>query len=367
MKNDQLHINRADISDASCVERPVPTLTQEGQILCKVSRIALTANNVTYAVTGDFLKYWDFFPTGEAGWGLVPVWGYADVVESRHPDIAVGERLYGYWPLADYLVIEPDKVSARGMLDGAEHRQHLNGIYNQYSRVGTAARSFEEEGLQAIYRPMFTTSFLLDDYLWDSAPLAKTHIISSASSKTGYGTAFLLAANRPERDDYTIVGLTSAKNVSYVESLGLYDLVLSYAQVDQLPNRAEPAVYSDFSGNAALRAQIHHHYGEQMIKDVVIGVTDWTQQGSAKGLPGAAAEMFFAPSQAQKRQAEWGMAGFGERLGSNLSRFIRFAGQNLSLKGVTEMGNVKDLWVEMVAGQVDPKLGMVVELGNETL
>lgn len=361
--NHQLHINHAQIADTAIAVRPAPQLSADGEILCQIKRIALTANNITYAVTGDFLKYWDFFPTGEEGWGMVPVWGYADVLESRHPEIAAGERLYGYWPLANYLVIEPDKVSPRGFVDGAPHRQHLNLIYNQYSRTGNVPRSLAEEGMQAIYRPMFTTSFLLDDYLWDSASTAKTHIISSASSKTGYGTAFLLSANRAERAEYTIVGLTSSKNVLYVESLGLYDLVLAYDQVDQLPNRTEPAVYSDFSGNAKLRAQIHHHYGEQMIKDVVIGVTDWTQQGSAKGLPGARAEMFFAPSQAQKRLAEWGQVRFGEQLSSNLKRFIDFAGQNLTLKTVSDMESIQALWVDMVAGKVDPKLGMIVELG----
>ena len=41
----------------------------------------VTANNVTYAVAGDSFKYWDFFPAPE-GFGIVPMWGHARVIEN---------------------------------------------------------------------------------------------------------------------------------------------------------------------------------------------------------------------------------------------------------------------------------------------
>jgi hypothetical protein len=75
----------------------------EGEVLVKIDRFAFTANNITYAVVGDQFGYWQFFPsTGNdtKNWGILPVWGFADVVASNAEDVPVGERLFGYFPLA---------------------------------------------------------------------------------------------------------------------------------------------------------------------------------------------------------------------------------------------------------------------------
>ncbi|MFK7800527.1 MAG: DUF2855 family protein [Anaerolineae bacterium] len=361
--NTQYLINRNNIGETNIRQQAASEQLEPGQLLCKIDQVALTANNVTYAVTGDLLNYWQFFPTAEDGWGMVPMWGYADVVASEHADVPVGERLYGYWPLAGYLVIDADKVTPHGLVDGVAHRQSLNAIYNRYTRTATSP-GFEPEieHLNALLRPMFTTSFLLDDYLWDSSPAAQTFIISSASSKTGYGTAFLLSQNKSKRTDYTVVGLTSAGNVDYVTGLGLYDTVLAYDDVASLPGKDGSAVYADFSGNAKLRAAIHHHYGENLIQDVVIGVTDWTQQGSAKGLPGARAEMFFAPSQAQKRMKEWGTAEFMGRMTADFGAFISFAQSQIDVTPVSGTDEIQQLWADLVKGKVDPRKGFILTL-----
>ncbi len=359
----QYVVNKNQIGEITTGKQTISENLGDGQILCKVDRVALTANNVTYAVTGNMLNYWQFFPTDDQGWGIVPMWGFADVVQSNHADVPVGERLYGYWPFGSHLVIDAAKVTPQGLFDGAEHRQSLNAIYNQYTRTA-ASSGFEPafEDLVSLLRPMFTTSFLLDDYIWDSTPTAQTVVVSSASSKTGYGTAFCLAKNKAERGNYTVVGLTSAGNVDYVTGLGLYDKVLTYDQVDQLPGQDGPAVYADFSGNAKLRAAIHNHYGENMVRDIVIGVTDWTQQGSAKGLPGAQAEMFFAPSQAQKRMKEWGGGEFMRRVGTDLTSFIQFASSQIEISEQSDPADIQQLWTDMVMGKVDPKIGYILSL-----
>ena len=60
-----------------------------------------------------------------------------------------------------------------------------------------------------------------------SVPMAKGGkvwaLLSSASSKTAYGTAFQLA----KCEDVHVVGLTSARNVAFCQSLGCYDAVLT--------------------------------------------------------------------------------------------------------------------------------------------
>ena len=60
----------------------------------------MTANNVTYALMGDAMHYWDFFPA-EPGLGLVPLWGFADVVASSTDGVEVGTRVYGYLPAVE--------------------------------------------------------------------------------------------------------------------------------------------------------------------------------------------------------------------------------------------------------------------------
>ena len=138
---------------------------KEGEIRFKVDKYALTTNNITYAVSGFRLKYWNFFPTEEP-YGIIPIWGYGDVVASKHPDIKVGERCYGYFPMSTYLTIQPRQINAFGFSDGAEHRRKLAPIYNHYSRVA-ADPTFNEqtEDYIPIIKPLFATSFLIYHFL----------------------------------------------------------------------------------------------------------------------------------------------------------------------------------------------------------
>ena len=75
-----LTVARSDLSETRRLTAPVPELAP-GEALLKVEKVGLTANNVTYAVLGEAFRYWEFFPT-EAGRGVVPHWGFAQVVES---------------------------------------------------------------------------------------------------------------------------------------------------------------------------------------------------------------------------------------------------------------------------------------------
>src|SRR4051812_38709468 len=90
-----------------------------GQVRFALDTLALTANNITYAAFGDAMAYWRFFPSGEEGWGQLPAWGFGTVVQSLHPGVATGERVYGYWPLAGSAILSPDQLSPAGFRDAA--------------------------------------------------------------------------------------------------------------------------------------------------------------------------------------------------------------------------------------------------------
>ena len=193
-----------------------PAELKEGEVLLEIEKFAFTSNNVTYAAYGDRLSYWNFFPSQE-GWGRVPVWGYVRVLRSRHPDITGGERYYGYVPMASQLVVSAGRVGPRGFIDQAAHRQPMPAVYNRYSRASADAGA-DSEALEMILRPLFLTSFLLAEFLRrENLFGARRIVFSSASSKTAYGTAFMLAG---AAGNVEIVGLTSPRNLKFVQDLG---------------------------------------------------------------------------------------------------------------------------------------------------
>jgi hypothetical protein len=165
------------------------------------------------------------------------------------------------------------------------------------------------EDIQALLRPLFITSWLIDDFLADQQFFgASTVLLSSASSKTAYGTAFELA----KRPGIQVVGLTSATNRAFCESLGCYHRVLAYEELEQLP--AQPAsVYVDFAGSVALRERIHRHL-TGLAYSCAVGASHVQDLGGAGNLPGPRPTMFFAPAQVKKRNADWGAQGLNDRL-----------------------------------------------------
>jgi len=295
----------------------------DGTIRLTVDSFALTSNNITYAAFGDTMKYWNFFPTGDPATGCIPVWGFGTVVESRCPDIAEGERFYGYFPMATSVSLEPVRVDDSGFRDGAAHRRDLHAVYNQYTRCSSdPGYRADREAEQALLRPLFITSFLIDDFLADNGHFgARTCVLSSASSKTAYGTAFCLARRRGGADAVNVVGLTSRANVAFTRSLGCYDQVLSYDEVGTLPAGTE-TVYVDFSGSNSLRVSVHTHFGDSLKYSCSVGGTHWDSLGGGSGLAGPRPVLFFAPSQVKKRTSEWGSRGLADRIADAWSAFM---------------------------------------------
>src|SRR5258708_9354045 len=247
-------VARNDLQQCKIIETQLPddaTLPDEA-LLVKIDRFAFTANNITYAVLGDQLKYWQLFPAPE-NFGNIPVWGFGEVIASKHPNIEVGERLFGYFPMATHLVIEAAGVTKRGLRDAAPHRQGVAPVYNAYARVsGDPSFAGRQGDYQALLRPLFMLSFLVDDFLAENEFYgARTLMLSCASSKTAFGLAHLLhRLRKPVR----VIGLTSAANSDFVQSLGCYDEVVTYDRVTTLPSD-QPVAFVDMAGNTSRAAK----------------------------------------------------------------------------------------------------------------
>lgn len=338
----------------------------EGAVRLRVEKFALTANNITYAAFGEAMNYWGFYPA-EAGWGRIPVWGFASVVESRCPGIDPGERFYGYYPMSNEVVLQPVRVSQSGFMEGTEHRAALHAVYNSYARCSTdPIHDPETEDAEAILRPLYTTSWLIDDFMADNEFFGATAtgtglvLLSSASSKTAYGTAFQLA----RRTGIELVGLTSAANVAFCQSLGCYHRVLAYDQLDVLDPDAA-AIYIDFAGNAALRRTIHTRLANLKFSSS-IGGTHVGQLGGARDLPGPRPVLFFAPAQIKKRSTEWGAEVLGRRLFESWREFIRTACGPTDPWLVIEHNRgaaaVSSAYQQVLSGHDDPRRGRMLSL-----
>ena len=317
-----------------------------GQVRLAVEHFALTANNVTYAVHGEDFGYWGFFPAPE-GLGIVPVWGFARVVESRADGVDVGSRWFGYWPMASKAILTPVKVNAHGFTDGAAHRAGLPPFYNHYQPAGTA---WGDEALQCLFRPLFATSFLIDCMLAERP--VDTLLLSSASSKTALGVA------QAAHGRQVVVGLTSAANRDFCRATGYYDHVFSYDEIGGVPGDA--IAFVDFSGNGDVRRDVHTLLDGRLIESHVVGDTHWQQPNTAD-LPGPMPVLFFAPTVAQDRVQAWGPAGYEARLAAAWQDFARTLGW-LRIDRVTGSTAVAAAWADLVVGRIDPAVGLIASL-----
>lgn len=363
----RLQSRKDALGQSRLAHEPLPPL-QEGEITLRIDRVSITTNNVTYLTFGEApLHYWSFFPTGDPDWAQMPAWGFAEVVESTVPEIACGDRFYGFFPIANVLRLRPERLSARGFFDGMQHRLPLTSAYNFYTRCSAdPAYSPELEDYLALLRPLFVTSWMLADYLEDNKFFgAKQLVVSSASSKTAYGAAAWLA----EHADIKLVALTSASNLEFVRQLGCYSETYAYDNIDEIAS-GQPSLYLDFSGDAGLRSRIHQHFTDSLVHDCLVGFTQ-TKQMVAAGGPehsGPKPKFFFAPEQIRKRTADWGAATFNERFSAAERGFVATLSNpdNDWMKVVEHQGieSAQVLICELVAGKMDPRSGHIVRLDS---
>ncbi len=363
MKSTDFIVAKNDLQQSKVIETQLPDAAAlpDDALLVKVDRFAFTANNITYAVLGDQLKYWQLFPTPKT-FGNVPVWGFGDVIASRHPGIATGERLFGYFPMATHLVIEAADVSKRGLRDAAPHRQGVAPVYNAYSRVsGDPAFEGRQGDYQALLRPLFMLSFLVDDFLAENEFFgARSVMLSSASSKTAFGLAHLLhVLRKPIR----VIGLTSASNVEFVKSLGCYDEVVTYDRVGSLPSDY-PVAYVDMAGNSALRETLHRHFGEQMKYSGRVGLTHRSTIPDEGQLPGAQPTWFSAPDTIRKRAKEWGPGGIEARFGPAWAGFVPMLDRWLKVTEGRGPAAVSKVYLDTLNGRVPPDQGHMLSLAE---
>lgn len=351
---DDLHATRvvdAEVPDASTLE--------DGAVLVEVERFGFSANNITYASLGRTMRYWDFFPRSD-GWGRVPVWGFARVAASAREGIGEGERVFGYLPMSTHVVLRPDRVTPPGFVDAAPHRAELPRVYQRYARLGREEPADSgSEDQDALWRPLFMTSFGAADFLAGKELFgARRIVLSSASSKTAMGIAFLLPGHVGDVD---LIGLTSPSNAAFCERVGYYGGVLSYDDVERIPLDG-PLALVDFTGNERLLGEIRRHAGDMLCRTVVIGATHWDERAPGAQLGGGDTEFFFLPDWMEQRRRELGGGEFGRRYGEAWTAFLPTVERWMRVEHHTGPEAVEAAYRHFLDGAVDPAVGYILSL-----
>ncbi|MCB2014600.1 MAG: DUF2855 family protein [Sphingobium sp.] len=357
-------VRRDDLSSARVVGAVVPQL-QPGQALLRIERYAMTANTLSYAASADQLGFWEFFPAPD-GWGRVPTWGYAEVVESLHPELKAGERIFGYMPMSSHLVIAVNAPTAKTISDGSPHRAHLPAVYNLYHR--DSRRNEDQRDRRSLLEPVFLMSFVMDDDIKQHGEYgAKSILIISASSKTSLGLAYLLK----RRNAGEVVGLTSAANVEFTRSTGFYDRVVSYDDIAAL-TALESAVSVDMSGNEDILKQVHETLGDKLRHSFLVGIThtasrllsavpgDAAEGEQAPPIPGPAPQFAFGPDYVRDRVGAWGQEVFQERVDRDSEDFVTGSSQWMGVAYVDGAEATLATYDKLVMGKIHPSQGMVV-------
>jgi hypothetical protein len=339
-------------------EVPAGVALKPDQLLLKIDKFGLSANNITYAVLGDSYDYWKFYPAA-GGWAHIPVWGYADVISSACADIAAGERFWGLYPMASHVVLHAGRKTPDGFAEGSPHRQSLRPFYNGYTRAGRAVADERADNLQILLRPLVMTALMLADFLGDSGYFgAEAVLVSSASSKMSLALADLLARAEPRPG--RLIGLTSAEHVEFVSRVGAYDAVVSYDDIATLPGDLTVA-YVDIAGSRSARQAVYARFGANVRHSAMVGFSHWDEVGEDRAAP-VPHTPFFVLDRVAKRAPVWGPEGIRRRFmeawaltGERIAAWMEVVHGH----GSEDLLNRYD---ELLAGRLDARRGHVFSL-----
>ena len=180
-----------------------------------------------------------------------PCWGRCKVYRSNHPNMQEGSTYYGFWPLAAYCVRSvcdvddqafiaylnlPTFSGPKEWLKLIKMEDDSNAMDNyEYMKIGiTYARELE------------------DMNYFDAERL----VISSASSASGQIIAMCLKELNPS---FTVIGLTSERNLEFVKQFSYFDEVYSYDEVKSGPN-ANKSLYFDALGWESVTKDVFEHF-----------------------------------------------------------------------------------------------------------
>ena len=112
-----------------------------------------------------------------------------------------------------------------------------------------------------------------------------------------------------------------------------------------------------------MRQAVHTHFGDDLAHSMAVGLTHWEELGAGAGeLPGPTPTLFFAPDRVVKRSEDWGRAGLEQRVAAAWHPFCEWTAGWLETIPGQGFEGLRDAWLEVLAGGVDPRQAHVISL-----
>ena len=363
----EIQVSKSDYRNGRVVSSLQSFNLKPGGIVAQVEHFALTSNNVTYALVGKSFRYFDFYDTMEKtdgnNFGIFPVWGVATVIKSTLKNVRVGRKIYGFMPAGTHAVMQIDEktISNNGFSALRSHLPKDRAVYNKYLFCDTDPLHSERHlAAMLIYRPLYFTSFFLDDYIsYNNFFGASNVVVISASSKTGFTTGFLLGNNKSEA---TVLGLTSSKNVGYVKSLNIFKEVAAYDDITNFSQSKGKFVLIDIAGNKRILQQLSDFLGDRIAKTILVGRSHPEGAASVALPKNLNSEFFFAPGWIQKRTSQLGSQ-LHQRMASSWQMCLQNASSWTSFNNVQGgMQGVLQSYQQLASGKSNPREGIIISL-----
>ncbi|WP_317931002.1 DUF2855 family protein [Halioxenophilus sp. WMMB6] len=360
MHNVSLEFNQQDVRRLAVVNESIPVADQldKGSMLVRIERFGFSCNNLSSALAPGLNCSWPQLFVGRDGRRCLPVWGYAEVVESNRDGLAPGMGFYGCFPMSRFLMIDT-RQSANGRFSfGFDQALPNNGASLP---TFTAVESFADIDMQILLRPLLSAAYLIlqeliESQFWQAGQI----IITSASSKTAMGLSYFLQEYFHRigmESSPLVVGLTAARHQAFVSQNGHFDQVFSYEQFRQM----EPAesVLVDFSGNHQVQSMIHYYLKQRLIYAYNLGSCHWDQQAPTRA-ERPEAESFSAVEFYRQHSANQDHLNhqFQESWKSACEAFGHWLQPRL-VEGVEE---VRWVYEQMLAGKATPEVGYLCQL-----
>lgn len=360
-------------------ETELPEL-QRGQVLLRVDRFAFSQQALGYLVKGytrTFSAYHKFFPHAESGLYRSGCWGYATVVQSEHPRVEAGTRLYGLVPPCRYLVqdvggvIPADRKGEAPKVEMAresvpfEFRRFLE--YDVLVSPVACAASEADAGNDAEREPdsyselddwmlatkeSYTMAYYIDEQLLVETGMINCVVISCASSKTALALAYCLRM----REMRSVVALTSEEHLEFVQSTGMYHEVYTYDDVEAL-GTSRTLAYIDFRCDGTLRQRLAQHLGTLLMYSLIIGPAVFQRKAEGQLFEKRHREVVFDESKWRERRKsvpEVVQTDRNVKLGHSYRAFVEWIRERMRLRYWSGVESVVKMYGEVYSNRVAP-------------
>lgn len=280
-------LRRDDYSQQTLCTLPASTPFDElppSSVRVRTTIIALTVNNLSYAIGGDMLHWWDTYPVPSSlpapyndrdQYGIVGAWGFATVLESNITSLVPGTLLRGYLSVSTLpTVLQLAPAKAKGhWIEGSPHREKLFPLYQRYvvadsvhPATDLASRhSLDSLAWDIMLGILWECGYLLNRLCFPSgrsvkpihpfgngqwtsadADLSETAVVLlAASGKTALSFAQQLRdARDPGSGPLTVVAVTSKSATAFLQGTSYHAAVLSYDELKQQPDKLLSAITS---------------------------------------------------------------------------------------------------------------------------